>query len=363
MGIIRTTANTASLFALTVLLAACAVSYIDTRQELNLPQLEAISTDLPSISGLDDTRDASTVQQVPVEPIQYTLSGGQIFEQGKFLLLDSAAESSSWAMYAYPTQGNALFNLSLTFTYPNGPGALVALANFETGRWEWKPKIQLTQAIYSISPTVNRNYTSPQGNLYFVVVSYGNQDVQITDLKVIVDIPPAPTFTISGRVTDENSGPVSGILIGLSVGDASTSTDANGNYSFAGMAPGNYALTPQAADTNFSPQFHNANVVSKDVGDLNFVATPVVVLVTYVVDIAPLIDGSTGEKSCLECHSGQFPEGDLDFSTYPVVRDNADIMNTEVNRNFEWMPKDGDKWSQENLDLFQAWIDGGKLEN
>ncbi len=317
---------------------------------------------LPSIPGLAGVREPSVATQVALDPTQFLFSAGQVNVQGEDLLLDTDAGTASWAMFGYQAGENPLISLRLTFSFPNGPGAWVALANYQTGRWDWQPKAVLTQQTYQVSSNQNRNYVSPQGNLYFAVLSADGADVLITDMLVVVDLPPPPTFSISGSVKDENQTGIAGILIGLSVGGQQTTTDGSGNYSFSGLEAGSYTVTPTDANFDFNPVSLNANVVSKDIADLNFVASPVQQTVTYVADIAPLINGSTGEKSCLDCHSGQFPEAGLDFSTYQVVKDNAANINIQVNKSSGWMPKNGAKWSQANRDLFQAWIDGGRLE-
>ena len=361
MRIQRRLAGTSCLLAILLLLSACAGTADSTNSSLQAISLPA-SAELPALPGLDGQRETSANEAVPVEPGSFQLSGGTTILQNQDLLLDSSPGAASWALYSYPTGGNDIFNLTMTFTYPNGPGAWVALSNYATGRWEWKPKVLLTQAVYSVSPTVNRNYVSPQGNFYFIALSTENEDVLLTDIKVITDVPPPPTFSISGRATDENGGPLNGILIGLDVGGAMTNTDANGDYSFAGMAPGEYVLTPSSDNFNFTPSSRKVTVIDKDVTGNSFVGAPVQQAVTYVNDIAPLINGSTGEKSCLDCHIGSFPAGGLNFSTYTVVKNNADKINFQVNKSMNWMPKGFPKWSQANLDLFQDWINDGNIE-
>ena len=361
MGILRLLAGTSCLLAVILLLFACAGTSDSTNSSLQAIALPA-GADFPALPGLDGHRESSATDAIPVDPNSYQLSGGNVIKQDQDLLLDSSPGSPSWAMYAFATGGNDIFNLTMTFTYPNGPGAWIALANYETGRWEWKPKVILTQIVYSVSPAVNRNYVSPQGNFYFLALSTDNQDVLLTDIKVIADVPPPPTYKLSGRVTDENNGPISGILIGLSVGGATTNTDANGDYSFSGLAPGDYTITPTDANFTFAPLSRNQTIVDMDVNSVSFVGSPDAQAVTYVSDIAPLINGSTGEKSCLDCHIGSFPAGGLNLSTYTVVKNNAAKINIQVNKSVNWMPKGFAKWSQANLDLFQAWIDGGLLE-
>ena len=65
----------------------------------------------------------------------------------------------------------------------------------------------------------------------------------------------AATYTLSGRVTDENAAPLQGVNIHLS-GSATldTTTDATGNYSFAGLQQGgNFTVTPSQTNYGFTP--------------------------------------------------------------------------------------------------------------
>jgi Tol biopolymer transport system component len=71
--------------------------------------------------------------------------------------------------------------------------------------------------------------------------------------------PSAQFFTVSGRVTDSNGAPLSGVNVVLNGPRGSfTRTDANGNYSFAGLQDGeSYAVTPSRVNTVFTPQRAN----------------------------------------------------------------------------------------------------------
>lgn len=78
---------------------------------------------------------------------------------------------------------------------------------------------------------------------------------------------------------------------------------------------------------------------------------------TYNADIAPLLDGSTGENSCTGCHGGISPN----LETYANVSANASAVLDSVSKTSGFMPP-GQRWSEDNIALFQAWIDGGKPE-
>ncbi|MCB1216164.1 hypothetical protein KDL44_02150 [bacterium] len=78
---------------------------------------------------------------------------------------------------------------------------------------------------------------------------------------------------------------------------------------------------------------------------------------TYNADIAPLLSGNTGEKSCTGCHGGISPN----LESYSSVLANANAVLSSVSRSSDFMPP-SQHWGQDSIDLFQAWIDAGKPE-
>lgn len=352
--------------ALAVVSTSCSGGTGSSDQALRFSELNPQMIQLPEVADLDSARDASVATEFDIHPQQSMFSGGNASPQGDDLLLDSSAGTSSWAMYGFQAGEDPLISMRLTFSYPNGPGAWVAIANYVTERWDWQPKAQLTQQIYQLNTTQARDYVSPQGNMFFVVLSAGGADVVVTDIKVTADLPPPPTFSISGRVADANQQGLSGILIGLTPGGDQTTTDGSGNYSFAGLEDGNYVVTPQDADFNFTPESRNVTVSGKDSPDNDFVAEPAQTTVTFVADILPITNGTMGTQfSCLPCHTGQFPQSGLDMLDYNDVVARASKINDRINREQGspgFMPNGKTKWTPEMLQKFQDWIDGGMIE-
>jgi len=324
--------------------------------QLILPR-DIVNDAIPDLSELDGYHGVSAVDPVGVDPLLYMLSGGTVTDQSPDLLLDSDPDTLSWAMYSVPTAGKQAVSLSMSFTNPNDPGVWIGLANFGSGRWEFQPMFTASPAEVNLSPASRADFISPLENFYFLALSYDNLDVVLTDLTVGTDVPPPPTFTISGQVTD-GGGSLQGILIGLNPGGSSTTSDAGGNYSFSGLEAGSYTITPTDSGYTFAPLSLSPVITDADITGQSFLGTAVQQAVTYIADIAPLLDGSTGEKTCTGCHGGISPT----LETYTQVKNNASAINSAVNQNSGWMPQGGSKWSQANLDLFQAWIDDGKLE-
>lgn len=87
----------------------------------------------------------------------------------------------------------------------------------------------------------------------------------------------ANTFNISGRITNLSNGGANfaGIVIQLTgTTTATRTTDASGNYSFAGLpAGGNYTVTPVRANYTFAPPSLVFNNLSANQPDTNFAAT------------------------------------------------------------------------------------------
>jgi len=75
---------------------------------------------------------------------------------------------------------------------------------------------------------------------------------------------PPSTFTISGRITDDNGAPLTGVTVTLSGSQSvATTTDANGNYVFMKLpTSGEYLLTASKSDSAF--KFTTATFVTPD---------------------------------------------------------------------------------------------------
>src|SRR5947207_9718763 len=83
--------------------------------------------------------------------------------------------------------------------------------------------------------------------------------------------PPQLTYKISGTITPAAGG--SGATVTLSGASTGTQTaDSSGNYVFAGLAPGNYAITPSKAGFTFSPTSQSVTLSNADVTAVNFTA-------------------------------------------------------------------------------------------
>lgn len=89
--------------------------------------------------------------------------------------------------------------------------------------------------------------------------------VQVTSPQPVV------SYSIAGVVTAANGGALPGVTVSLAgAASSSTTSDANGAFSFAGLASGTYSLTPTAAGQAFTPTQASVNVQGQSVTGVNF---------------------------------------------------------------------------------------------
>ncbi len=114
------------------------------------------------------------------------------------------------------------------------------------------------------------------GNTASVASAVGDPDTTDNSATATTTVTAAPTYTITGRVADNANNNLPGVTLTLTGSQsAAVQSDANGNYSFAGLqAGGNYTVTPSLANYTFAPAsraFNNlsANQTADFTGTLN----------------------------------------------------------------------------------------------
>jgi hypothetical protein len=81
--------------------------------------------------------------------------------------------------------------------------------------------------------------------------------------------PPPSTFSLSGTISPQSAG--SGATVALSGSSvASTTADSSGNYSFSGLANGNYTVTPSRSGYAFSPSVKSVTIAGSNVSGIDF---------------------------------------------------------------------------------------------
>jgi hypothetical protein len=82
------------------------------------------------------------------------------------------------------------------------------------------------------------------------------------------------TFSISGSITPSASGSGATVTLG-DAAVASTTADSSGNFTFTGLADGNYTVMPSSSSATFSPANQSITVNGHNVAGVNFNATSV----------------------------------------------------------------------------------------
>ncbi|MFA5322283.1 MAG: carboxypeptidase regulatory-like domain-containing protein [Smithella sp.] len=136
----------------------------------------------------------------------------------------------------------------------------------------------LENGTYTITPSL-ANYTFEPENAEIVI---NGEDVDDIDFAATYSESVGP-YSISGVVTGYLS---QGVTITLS-GDAdkTTTTNASGNYSFTGLADGNYAVTPSFTDSGFTPAILDVVVSGASETDKDFTATLIATSTYYQSDL------------------------------------------------------------------------------
>ena len=252
-----------------------------------------------------------SVNQTP--PAQtYTIAGTvtpAANGSGSTLLLSGAANASTTA----DTAGNFSFSSLANGTYTVTPsrngfvfspasqtetinGAAPPLLNFTvtaqssqtfTISGNLSPTTGSSGAAVKLSGAANATTTADSlGNYSFSGLSNGNYTVTPTKLGISFT-PSSQAVTISGNnvsgvnfIATGQTFSVSGIITGgssamvmLSGGTSgSTIADGTGNFSFSGLANGNYVVTPSKAGFTFSPSSQSVTVNGANVSGVTFTA-------------------------------------------------------------------------------------------
>ena len=202
----------------------------------------------------------------------------------------------------------------------SGPGGTRNVVADSSGNYRFDG---LASGTYTVTPV-------PSGAVSF---SPANQSVTIASNHVFTINFSAvqPTYTISGTLTGG-----AGDTVSLSGAAAATTTaDASGNYSFAGLYNGSYVVTPGIGGFIVTPASQNVTVAGADVAAVNFSATSVQYSISGVIaggaGATVTLTGASTVTTTADA-SGNFSFGGLGSGTYLVTPAKAGLVFTPASK-------------------------------
>ena len=308
---------------------------------------------LPSLPSPGQT--AVPKQVLAAQPTQ--IDGSASFSQsggatavGTGMNLPSAVSSIQWAIYHLNSGGNPLLSMSVDYSPSGGLSTWVGLANFNAGIWEFTGTYPVSGPVINLS---SGDYLSQTSDFFCVIVTFNGTSSTINSVTVTVDAP-AQTFGISGSITEGGGSPLANVQVTLQPGGLVVQSGVDGSYSFTGLAPGAYTITPSLTGYTFTPASSPVTITSADETGVDFSGEPDAPSVTYTNDIKAILD-----SRCVVCHNNSSPVGRPRLHDYASASANASKALKAVNDNA--MPPGSPLTAQQKA-LFQAWVDAGTPE-
>ncbi len=188
----------------------------------------------------------------------------------------------------------------------------------------------LANGLYTITPSkTGYSFTPASGS---VTVNGANQTgINFTAQAVA-------TWSISGTISPVTGG-VGATVALTGASSATTVTDANGNYSFAGLANGSYTVTPAESGYTFTPASQPVMLNGASQAGINFTAQPVP---TYSISgvISPSASGSgaavalggASSSSTTADANGNYTFTQLANGAYTVIPSKAGLTFSPANQ-------------------------------
>jgi hypothetical protein len=191
----------------------------------------------------------------------------------------------------------------------------------------------LANGTYTITPS-HAGYTFNPTSLSTTVNGADVTGMNFTDVAVV------QTHSIAGTISPTAG--VNGATVVLSGAASATATaDSSGNYIFAGLANGTYAVTPSRTGYTFSPNTQGATVNGANVSGVNFTATAQVSQ-TFSISgtISPIAGGSgatvilsgAAGATTVANSSGNYTFASLTSGTYSVTPSNTGYSFSPINQ-------------------------------
>jgi hypothetical protein len=224
-------------------------------------------------------QSSNSVVRAPVNAIQIVPSGPPPPPSPDFTVAATPASRTV-------TQGNST-SYTVTIGAQNGFAGTVnldvtglpanATASFTPPSIAGSGSATLTIATAAITPAANTTLT--------IMATSGSLSHAATVALVVA----AQTFSISGGITPPANGASAKVDLG-GAATATTNADAAGNYTFAGIVDGSYAVMPSKPGVTFAPTSRNVTVSGGNVTVADFTASqaPIGVSITSPADGATI---------------------------------------------------------------------------
>ena len=166
----------ARLFAvviLAVLMCACTAGPPSTPHGAG----GAVVAGLP---GLPDDRGISGLTEYVIYGNDTFLRSPSAVADGNAIVLDSAEDGISWAIYRFNAAGQDLDSLAAVIEPPGPSSIWLAVADYSSGRWQMSGP-------YSTAKTIaidSADYLSPQGNLFAAVMTADGDSAVLDALSI-----------------------------------------------------------------------------------------------------------------------------------------------------------------------------------
>ena len=252
-----------------ITLASCTGSSVPATEAVS-PAPAIAAADLPGLPFEHPLpRSARTI-------LQTTKDGSETFEQsagalvnGSSLQLAAPLETFEYAIYQFALGSIDPVAVDADFSVAQGENAWLAAGNFARGRWEFLGGFSADPS----SLALTADHISGSGNIYILALAYDLTDLTVNSIELTYDDGQVPAGRILGHIESEGLD-MPGVLLTLAPGGDQETTDANGDFVFADITPGNYTVNPSFSGFTFEPASRAVTVNDgEDTTGVDFIGT------------------------------------------------------------------------------------------
>lgn len=166
----------------------------------------------------------------------YTYASSGLIAGGGTAQLNSSANSVAWTIYLFGgTPGEAITDCGYAVSgLDPGETVFCAISDYQHQRWAFLPTASQANASFTLPDPGAGHYQSPLGNTWIAVATFGGTQVDLTSVHVTY----TNRHSVSGQIVDKLGAAVPGVTVATTFAGVTTTTDASGNYTLAGLADG-----------------------------------------------------------------------------------------------------------------------------